>query len=440
MFDPVQTYSSMREEFPGESFLLESADGAGKTARYSFIGFDPIYSFKSKGNKIECNAQKDKSENPYGHLREKFYEFEAGSVGSLPFSGGFVGYFAYDIVRFFEKLPDSLKDDLNLPDAHFIVPSKLICFDHLNKKVFLISHGAGNKTPDFLNKNHAVQESEFCLGKEKSSTKKSEYLEAVEKTKEYIHSGDIFQSVISRRIEAGFKGDEFEIYKILRNVNPSPYLFFLDFDETKIIGSSPEILARLESNVLTTRPLAGTRPRSRDPEEDEKLKLNMLLDEKERAEHVMLVDLHRNDMGRVSEYGSVKVDELMGVEKYSHVQHLVSNVSSKLRKDADCFDALKSCFPAGTVSGAPKIRAMEIIEELEKHKRGPYAGAVGYFDFSGNMNFAISIRTIFTKGNKAFTQAGAGIVADSVPEREFVETENKMEAMLKALRRGGVEK
>lgn len=431
-FDIVQAYSAIREEFPGESFLLESVEGTEKTARYSFIGFNPIFTFKSKGNVVEHNESKQKCRDSYKFLQEKFYKFEGGTNDFLPFSGGMVGYFAYDIVRFFERLPSLLKDDLDFPDAHFMIPSQVVCFDHVSKRAFLISHSPAKEIESLLNEK-GEKEGDLSIGRIKSNMKKSEYEEAVEKAREYIRMGDIFQTVISRRAEVNFKGEEFEMYKILREANPSPYLFYLDFDETKIIGSSPEMLVRLENNVLTTRPLAGTRPRSKDPEEDEKLKIDMLLDEKERAEHIMLVDLHRNDMGRVSEYGSVKVDELMGIEKYSHVQHIVSNVTSRLRKDKDCFDALKSCFPAGTVTGAPKIRAMEIIEELEKCRRGPYAGVVGYFDFSGNMDFAITIRTIFTKGNKVYTQAGAGIVADSIPEREFFETENKMDAMIKAL-------
>lgn len=433
VLDPVCAYSAIKQEFPGESFLLESVEGTKKTARYSFIGFDPIFNFKSKGTEVDCNGIKEYCSNPYELLREKFSGFDAGTINFLPFSGGMVGYFGYDIVRFFERLPNFLNDDLELPDSHFIIPSQIICFDHLNRKTFLISHGSVKKVEDLLN-NTKENKNNLFIGKTKSNTKKNEFEEAVEKAKQYIRTGDIFQTVLSRRTEAKFKGEEFEMYKILRKINPSPYLFYLDFDETKLIGSSPEMLVRLENNVLTTRPLAGTRPRSKNPEEDEKFKVDMLLDEKERAEHVMLVDLHRNDMGRVSNYGSVKVDKLMGIEKYSHVQHIVSNVTSRLREDNDCFDAFKSCFPAGTVSGAPKIRAMEIIEELERCRRGPYAGAVGYFDFSGNMDFAITIRTIFTKANKAYTQAGAGTVADSVPEREFFETKSKMNAMLNALR------
>ncbi len=350
-----------------------------------------------------------------------------------------VGYFSYDIVRFFEKLPEVSRDDLDLPDAHFIIPSQVICFDHINRKAFLISHESIDGVEKLINpSSKEFNLDTLTIGKTRSNTSKEQYISSVEKIKEYIQDGDVFQTVLSRRTEVDFKGDSFEIYRVLRSLNPSPYLFYLDFDETNIVGSSPEMLVRSENRTLTTRPLAGTRPRSKDLEEDEKLKVDLLTDEKERAEHVMLVDLHRNDMGKVSEFGSVKVDELMGIEKYSHVQHIVSNVTSKLRSDKDCFDALKSCFPAGTVSGAPKIRAMEIIEELEPIRRGPYAGVVGYFDFSGNMDFAITIRTVFTKNNKAYLQAGAGIVLDSIPEKEFIETENKMGAMINALKGGGL--
>jgi anthranilate synthase component 1 len=259
----------------------------------------------------------------------------------------------------------------------------------------------------------------------------------VSEAKEHILDGDIFQVVLSRRTDFRIEGDPLDMYRALRTLNPSPYLFYLDFDDVKLLGSSPEMLVRLEGRRLTTRPLAGTRPRSADPEEDEKLKLEMLLDEKERAEHLMLVDLHRNDMGRVSEFGSVKVNELMNVEKYSHVQHIVSNVESTLRPDMDAFDALRSAFPAGTVSGAPKVRAMEIIAELEQVPRGPYAGAAGYFDFTGNLDFAITIRSIVVTGDTASLQAGAGIVADSVPEREYAETEHKLGATLEAIRSTG---
>jgi len=255
--------------------------------------------------------------------------------------------------------------------------------------------------------------------------------------KEHISNGDIFQVVLSRRTDFRFRGDPLEMYRALRRLNPSPYMFYLDFDQQQLLGSSPEMLVRLEGDRLTTRPLAGTRPRSPDPEEDEKLKVEMLLDEKERAEHLMLVDLHRNDMGRVSKFGSVKVTELMAAEKYSHVQHILSNVESEISPDKDAFDALRACFPAGTVTGAPKVRAMQIISELERAPRGPYAGAVGYFDFTGSMDFAITIRSISVVGNRASVQAGAGIVHDSIPEREHAETEHKMAAMLSAIQSAG---
>jgi anthranilate synthase component 1 len=261
----------------------------------------------------------------------------------------------------------------------------------------------------------------------------------VASAKEKILEGEIFQVVLSRKKEFRIRGDPLGMYSVLRSLNPSPYLFYMDFDQVQLLGSSPEMLVRLEGSKLTTRPLAGTRPRSQDVEEDEKLKVEMLLDEKERAEHLMLVDLHRNDMGRVSRFGSVKVTELMAVEKFSHVQHIVSNIESEIRPDCDGFDALRSCFPAGTVTGAPKIRAMEIISELEGSPRGPYGGAAGYMDFTGNMDFAITIRSIVVTGNKATVQAGAGIVADSVPEREYMETEHKLGATLRAIasRAGG---
>lgn len=340
-----------------------------------------------------------------------------------------VGYFSYDIVRHFESLPDKTKDTLNLPDYHFMIPAQILCFDHIEDKVHLVSH---EEIDDVL-KRGIDTSTDLKVGRIGSNSEQEDYESSIEKSKEYISQGDIYQVVLSRRKKAKFEGDELEMYRRLREINPSPYLFFLDFEETNLIGSSPEMLVKVEDDKITTRPLAGTRKRSSDPEDDERYKIDMLLDEKERAEHLMLVDLHRNDMGKVSRYGTVKVNQLMGVEKYSHVQHLVSTVTSNLKKDMDCFDVFKACFPAGTVSGAPKIRAMEIIDELEEERRGPYAGAVGYFDFSGNMEFAITIRSIFTKDDVAYVQAGAGIVDDSIPEKEFIETEDKMDAMIRSL-------
>ncbi len=414
--------------------MLESREGTEKSARFSFIGFDPIFEFKSKGKLVNINGNYRYSKDPYGFLRKKFYSFDIETVDSLPFSIGLVGYFSYEIINNFESLPSLTEDTLNLPDLHFILPSKIICFDHRNKKYYLVSLRGrdGFELNDIIEYNKK-ETRDLIIQNTEEEVEKRDFSTSVEKAKEYIKNGDAYQIVLSRRKKVGIEGDRFEIYKRLRDINPSPYLFYLNFDETKIIGSSPEMLVKLKNRKITTRPLAGTRKRAKDPEMDEKYKLDMLLDQKERSEHLMLVDLHRNDIGKVSEYGTVKVTELMGIEKYSHVQHLVSNVVGQLRKKRDSFDVLKSCFPAGTVTGAPKIRAMEIIEELENVKRGPYGGAVGFFDFSGNMEFAITIRSIFTKGDHAYIQAGAGIVDDSIPEREYAETEEKMEAMIKTM-------
>ena len=345
-----------------------------------------------------------------------------------------VGYIGYGTVRYFEPVTGPSVAEGPFPDLYFVIPRHLVCFDHLDSRVVLISHG---KIPDLraaLSEARPRAPSTLSVGDGVPDTSREDFERMVSDAKEHMLDGDIFQTVLSRRTNFAVKGDSLEMYRALRRLNPSPYLFHLDFDGVQLLGSSPEMLVRLEGTKLTTRPLAGTRPRAADPEEDEKLKLEMLLDEKERAEHLMLVDLHRNDMGKVSKFGSVKVNELMAVEKYSHVQHIVSNVESEIRPDRDAFDALKACFPAGTVSGAPKVRAMQIISELEKSPRGPYAGAVGYFDFTGDMDFAITIRSISVADGTASVQAGAGIVADSVPEKEFMETEHKMRAMVEAVR------
>jgi anthranilate synthase component 1 len=390
---------------------------------------------KAKKDRIELNGDSTVSENPYEDLRRYFKSINCGTSEIAPFSGGMVGYLGYDAIRYFEKkLNTQVKEDSPFPDLYFILPMHLVCVDHLNSRVLLISHGKISELREALSKRCDENDGGIEVGEGIPNTTPERFREMILSAKEHILDGDIFQTVLSRRTDFDFKGDPLEMYRALRALNPSPYLFYLDYDKVKIIGSSPEMLVRLENKKLTTRPLAGTRPRSPDPEEDEKLKVEMLLDEKERAEHLMLVDLHRNDMGRVSKYGSVKVTELMTAEKYSHVQHIMSNVESELREDCDGFDALKSCFPAGTVSGAPKVRAMEIIGDLEKDSRGPYAGAVGFFDFTGDIDFAITIRSITVFGNRASVQAGAGIVADSVPEREYAETEHKMGATLQALR------
>jgi len=425
----------MRSEFPGECFLLESVEGTKKTARYSFVGASPMSVFKAEKLQVELNGERSEQEKPYDHLRSYFSSIRCGTSEIAPFSGGMVGYLGYDAIEYFEeKVRRGSKESQHFPDMYFVLPRHLVCVDHLNSQTLLISHGKISDLREALSKPVDDDGCDMKVGGGVPNTSPQEFERMVQSAKEHILDGDIFQAVLSRRTDFDFRGDPLEMYRALRALNPSPYLFYLDFEKVKIIGSSPEMLVRLEGKRLTTRPLAGTRPRSSDPEEDEKLKIEMLLDEKERAEHLMLVDLHRNDMGRVSKFGTVKVTELMSAEKYSHVQHIVSNVESELRDDCDGFDALRSCFPAGTVTGAPKVRAMEIIGELERDARGPYAGAVGFFDFNGNMDFAIAIRSITATGDRASVQAGAGIVADSVPEREYAETEHKMGATLQALK------
>lgn len=432
--DPVSVFSSLRLQFSGECFLLESVEGPKRVARYSFIGADPISVFKARGGIVEVDEERLRTSDPYEALRRHFRSLKCGTTEIAPFSGGMVGYVGYGMVRYFEGIKEKETADGKLPDLHFIVPRHLICIDHLNSRTFLISHGKLSELKDAYSRIKPVIPCPLHVDDGRVDIDQGQFEKMVLDAKEKIMDGDIFQVVLSRKTAFKIRGDSLEMYRALRSLNPSPYLFYLDYGQVQLLGSSPEMLCRLEGTRLTTRPLAGTRPRSPDVEEDEKLKVEMLLDEKERAEHLMLVDLHRNDMGRVSRTGSVKVTDLMSVEKYSHVQHIVSNIESEISPNCDAFDALKSCFPAGTVTGAPKIRAMQIISELEPQPRGPYAGAVGYFDFTGNMDFAITIRSIVVSGNQATIQAGAGIVADSVPDREFKETEHKMGATLQALK------
>lgn len=431
--DPVSIFSSLRERFPGECFLLESVEGPRKVARYSFIGVDPVSVFRSRGDVVDIDGQTTKVPDPYEALRNHFKSFKCGASDLAPFSGGMVGYVGYGMVKYFEGIKEPQTVDGRAPDLYFILPKHLVCVDHLDSRIFLISHGRMAELKDALSSVRSAPESDLVVGEGRSNISKDGYESMVSEAKEKILDGEIFQVVLSRKMDFRIRGDPLGMYSVLRHLNPSPYLFYLDFDDVQLLGSSPEMLVRLEGMKLTTRPLAGTRPRSLDIEEDEKLKVDLLLDEKERAEHLMLVDLHRNDMGRVSRFGSVKVTDLMSAEKFSHVQHIVSNIESEIRDDCDGFAALKSCFPAGTLTGAPKVRAMEIISELERAPRGPYGGAVGYFDFTGNMDFAITIRSVVVTGNRASIQAGAGIVADSIPEKEFLETEHKLGATLQAL-------
>lgn len=447
---PTDVYAALRKKSK-YSFLLESAIVGEKIARYSFLGNSPQKIMRLKDGRM--NGRKVKS--PMKVLR-KILKYKTQKNKLPRFSGGLLGYFSYDIVRYFEDVGSSVKDDLKHNDAEFMFVRDLIVFDHWREEILLISNllleNEKGIERQFRKAQKKISELEKILREAKpqkplyseslrsekkidvrSNFTKEEFEDAVRKTKEYIYAGDIFQAVLSQRFECEVSADPLSIYLALKEINPSPYMYFLEFDKLKIIGSSPEILVKADGRKVVVRPIAGTRPRGGNIVEDEQLSREMLNDPKERAEHVMLVDLGRNDVGKVSKFGSVAVDEFMAVEKYSHVQHIVSNVAGELQEGKDAFDALEASFPAGTVSGAPKVRAMQIIEELEPSRRGIYAGSVGYFSFSGEMDFAITIRTIILQGGNAYVQAGAGIVADSIPEKEYQESVNKGKAMLKAI-------
>ncbi len=444
------------------AFLLESVEGGEHVARYSFLGTQPLLLFRSKDDTVLIEREGSlqvyrlrKGEDPLHVLKRTMAQFHFVVQPDLPrFCGGFVGYIAYDIVRFFERLPELTEDDLQLPDCYLMLADSILVFDHLRRKMRIIVNAFVNADPakvydaaverieaiihrlrtTALNPHQVALPTKEFTAEVSSNFTKEGFCEIVERAKEYIAAGDIIQAVLSQRFQTQVSAAPFNIYRALRSINPSPYMFYLSFGDLKLVGSSPEILVSCFGTKVITRPLAGTRPRGKTPEEDEALERELLSDPKERAEHIMLVDLGRNDLGRVCKIGTVKTTELMKVERYSHVMHIYSTVEGELDTSRyDVFDALRATFPAGTVSGAPKIRAMEIIEELEPTKRGPYAGSVGYFSFNGNMDMAITIRTIVLKGNTAFVQAGAGIVADSVPEREFQETVNKAKALLSAI-------
>ncbi|MFH1540726.1 MAG: anthranilate synthase component I [Elusimicrobiota bacterium] len=449
---PIFAYLKLGANAP--SYLLESIEGKKKFARYSFLVLSPSTIFESKNKFVKISSTNPllkkkivKVDDPLEYLKSILSKNKILHDKALPrLSGGAIGYIAYDYIRNIEKIPDLNKQGLSLPELYFIFPKIIVVFDHLKQKIkiirlvkpsekinYKIACSEINEITKKLSEPILAKTVRAKSGKIKSNIKKENFLKAVERAKKYIKDGDIIQAVISQRLETVFSGEPFEIYKALRILNPSPYMYYFNLKNMKIIGASPEILVRLENNIANVRPIAGTRPRGKNETEDKKLEKELLNDEKEKAEHLMLVDLGRNDLGRVCQFNSVKLTKFMAVEKYSHVMHLVSDVIGKLKIDANAFDLLKATFPAGTVTGAPKIRAMEIIEELEPTGRGLYAGAVGYFDFNGNMDFAINIRTIIMKGKKAYIQAGAGIVADSVPEKEYEETLNKAKGTLKAI-------
>jgi len=470
---PVSVYiklgaSGARTPQMRASFLLESVEKAEQVGRYSFLGLSPGRQIVARGRTVTIldhgrsqTRTLASGEDPLHVIASELSCYQPVApiqriVRGLPrFFGGAVGYMGYDLVRFFERLPETAHDDRALPDLHLLVTDTLVVFDHVRHRLLVFANA---HVPPGCDLDAAYDEAIARLdaveermraplpslpappgqlgGDLTSNVPRAQYEAAVRRAKEYIAAGDIFQVVLSQRLSRPTQADPFSIYRALRRINPSPYMFFLDLGGdplTYLIGSSPEVLVRLQGRTAEVRPLAGTRPRGKDEEQDLALQADLLADPKERAEHVMLVDLGRNDLGRVCEFGTVQVPELLAIERYSHVMHIVSHVSAQLRKDMDAYDLLRATFPAGTVSGAPKVRAMEIIEELEGVRRGPYAGAVGYFGFNGNMDTCITIRTILMQGDVAYLQAGAGIVADSEPAHEWEETLHKARALSLAI-------
>jgi len=455
-----------------ECFLLESVEGGEQVGRYTFIGINPYKRIVARGRQIDI-TEGGRTTRIDGDIFHVLHDALGGHKparipGLPPFTAGAVGFFAYDAVRQIERLPSHAKDELGVPDACLLFFDEVLAFDHVRKQIWMVATADVTLTNPDAAYSDAVKRLaalEKRLGKPlpkipsgksagpvrvKRRTSKKDFMAAVERIKEYIAAGDIFQAVLSQRLDLSTGMDAFQVYRSLRTVNPSPYMYFLRFTpdgplgsgktsrrtkRIELAGSSPELLVRVHDGKVEYRPIAGTRPRGSSEEEDERLEQEMMHDDKERAEHVMLVDLGRNDVGRVSDFGTVKVDRLMYVERYSHVMHIVSTIEGKLRPDLTAVDALRACFPAGTLSGAPKVRAMEIIEELEPSRRGTYGGAVLYADFSGNLDSCIAIRSLLTTDNKGYVQAGAGIVADSVPELEHQESLNKAQAVIRAIER-----
>ncbi|MBN2010754.1 anthranilate synthase component I [candidate division KSB1 bacterium] len=454
METPVSSYFKLNNG--GQSFLLESMEGNGSNSRYSFLGFKPMLTFIRTADvtRIEDHTTGQKIEltgDPYEHIRMVLNSFSFDR--QAPFECGFLcGYISYDAIRYIEDIPADTRDDLNMPIMHLVIPSEVVIFDNYSHTLKLVvheiknGHVSSNSSPDerlasmlerFSQPIPELQKLKRDTSTEptdiKNNIAKKDYLDSVIRAKEYIRQGDIFQVVLSRRFEKQINCKPFDIYRMLHLINPSPYMYFLNFGNFQIIGSSPETMVRYDGERIVVRPIAGTRWRGNTPQEDKEIATGLLEDQKELAEHMMLVDLGRNDVGRVSRYGTVKLDALKVVENYSHVMHIVSTVSGELDDTHDAVDVFRACFPAGTVSGAPKVRAMEIIDELEQTRRNYYAGAIGYFDFQGRTDTCIAIRTMLVKDSIAYWQAGGGIVSDSDPEYEFRETENKARALLKAI-------
>ncbi len=464
LLTPVSAFLAIAAK-ESHAFLLESVERGEQIGRYTFLGARPYMRVRAVKGKVVIERGRRRqvlTENIFEVVKRVLREHRPANVPGLPpFTAGAVGYFCYDVVRQLERIGDHAKDDLSLPDAELMFFDRLLAFDHLRHQIHIVATAdVSEETPrrayDRALADIAALERKLASGLSSALWRKSAkakngklkihagttpkaFLRGVERCKEYIAAGDIFQVVLSQRLDFVPEVDPFDLYRALRQINPSPYLYFLRTGNTHVLGSSPEMLVRVTGRKLEYRPIAGTHPRGRDEAEDARLEQKMRGDEKERAEHVMLVDLGRNDLGRVSEYGSVKVKDLMFVERYSHVMHLVSALEGTLRKDLDAIDAFAACFPAGTLSGAPKVRAMQIIEELEPTRRGIYGGSVLYADFAGNLDSCIGIRTMLMQGKKAYLQAGAGIVADSDPATEFDESMNKAGALLRAVEmaRGG---
>jgi anthranilate synthase component 1 len=443
------------------SFLLESVEGSEKIARYTFAGANPEEVFRYANGACVMESRDRlvwEERDPVSFLRSRIERFHPVRLPGLPpLVAGAIGYFSYDMVRLIERLPRQLRDEIGLYDAMLMFYHGIIAFDHVQHRLWVVhnvlTEGEGSLRAKYDAAVREIKNTKRRLEepvaaerpKKEAKTKKrpplrvksnfehGEYLDLVRKAKAYIRAGDIFQVVLSQRFSAKTQADPFEVYRELRVLNPSPYPFYLQLNDVCIVGSSPEMLVKVQGRDVFYRPIAGTQPRGKDEAEDVRLEKQMLASEKERAEHIMLVDLGRNDLGRVCDYGTVKVEQLLAVERFSHVMHLVSSLRGRLREDVDCFDALMACFPAGTVSGAPKVRAMEIIEELERTRRGIYAGGVLYLDFAGNLDSCIALRTMVIKSGVAHVQAGGGIVADSTPEGEYQESLNKSKALLTAL-------
>lgn len=454
---PVSAYLKVRRRDP-YSFLFESVVGGEKIARYSFLGVAPFAIFRSRGRRITVEDRIRKETrtlegDPIAELRALIRRHRSVHLKGLPrFTGGAVGYVSYDAIRLVEDIPDTTRDDLRLDEIVFLFFDTLIAFDNVRHRILLISNVSKDGDERGLKDRYdaareRIEALEAALRSPvdvalrpggggcavTSNVEKADYLQKVARCKDYILAGDIFQVVLSQRFQTDVTVDPFDVYRMLRVVNPSPYMFYVSLDDVRLVGASPELLVRVEDGVVQVRPIAGTRRRGETEEEDQALERELLADPKDCAEHIMLVDLGRNDVGRVSRFDTVRVTEQMTVERYSHVMHIVSNVRGRLRPDVDALDALFACYPAGTLSGAPKIRAMEILDELEPTRRGVYGGAVGYLDFSGNLDTCIAIRTLVVKDGVAYIQAGGGLVADSVPEEEYQETVNKSKALIRAI-------